>query len=327
MDDTSGRRERSTRIARCALARARARSVSPSCSACCSCPAAAPPESVPLPVRRRAALARVVAGRSRARRAGARREPLPGAVRALGSAIRAFHALEAADAERRSSPRLAAPSTTALVDALRGEARALLELRAVQLEGFLAELAPLRGDGRAVRRARRARGGVRPLADARGVVRRATMRRPAPTALRVMFKHMWNALPRARRAARAAPHARRGAGPVRLLPLARAPLADDARGLSRSAARRARRAACAALDGGRARRRPSRGGSSTSRASPPSIRPTRPTTRAASPASAAATSARRRTAFRTWLRDHPEGPLALRAQNFLRAAAAADRVE
>ena len=32
-------------------------------------------------------------------------------------------------------------------------------------------------------------------------------------------------------------------------------------------------------------------------------------------------------AFRTWLRDHPEGPLALRAQNFLRAAADAERVE
>jgi TolA-binding protein len=32
-------------------------------------------------------------------------------------------------------------------------------------------------------------------------------------------------------------------------------------------------------------------------------------------------------AFRSWLRDHPEGPLALRAQSFLRAATAADRVE
>jgi TolA-binding protein len=32
-------------------------------------------------------------------------------------------------------------------------------------------------------------------------------------------------------------------------------------------------------------------------------------------------------AFRAWLRDHPDGPLALRAQNYLRAAANADRVE
>jgi hypothetical protein len=31
--------------------------------------------------------------------------------------------------------------------------------------------------------------------------------------------------------------------------------------------------------------------------------------------------------FRRWLRDHPDGPLALRAQNFLRAAADAERVE
>src|SRR5258708_10458518 len=33
------------------------------------------------------------------------------------------------------------------------------------------------------------------------------------------------------------------------------------------------------------------------------------------------------TAFRRWLHDHPEGPLTLRAQNYLRAAADADRVE
>jgi TolA-binding protein len=32
-------------------------------------------------------------------------------------------------------------------------------------------------------------------------------------------------------------------------------------------------------------------------------------------------------AFRAWLRDHPDGPLALRAQNYLRAAANAERVE
>jgi TolA-binding protein len=32
-------------------------------------------------------------------------------------------------------------------------------------------------------------------------------------------------------------------------------------------------------------------------------------------------------AFRLWLRDHPEGPLALRAQNYLHAAVDADRVE
>ncbi|HEX3343886.1 MAG TPA: hypothetical protein VHS09_04900, partial [Polyangiaceae bacterium] len=31
--------------------------------------------------------------------------------------------------------------------------------------------------------------------------------------------------------------------------------------------------------------------------------------------------------FRGWLREHPEGPLALRAQNFLRAASSAERVE
>jgi hypothetical protein len=31
--------------------------------------------------------------------------------------------------------------------------------------------------------------------------------------------------------------------------------------------------------------------------------------------------------FRRWLHDHPEGPLALRAQNYLRAAADAERAE
>ena len=63
-------------------------------------PRRAAPESVPLPVADARALARIVAA-DHALAERARREPLPGAVRALGSAIRDFHTLEARDADGR----------------------------------------------------------------------------------------------------------------------------------------------------------------------------------------------------------------------------------
>ena len=63
-------------------------------------PRRAPPESVPLPVADPTELARVVTvDHSRAQHA--RSELLPAPVRALGSALRDFHTLEAHDAGQR----------------------------------------------------------------------------------------------------------------------------------------------------------------------------------------------------------------------------------
>jgi len=57
-------------------------------------PRAAPPDLVPLPIADDSALNRA-ATHDRELAAAAAREPLPSAVRALGSALRAFHVLEA----------------------------------------------------------------------------------------------------------------------------------------------------------------------------------------------------------------------------------------
>ena len=85
-------------------------------------PRRAAPESVPLPVAdaRRARARR--RRRPRARRARAPRSPCPDAVRALGSALRDFHTLEAAGAESRELVRGPRAVDAALVDAMRGRA-------------------------------------------------------------------------------------------------------------------------------------------------------------------------------------------------------------
>src|SRR5579859_2962522 len=119
-------------------------------------PRRAAPEAVPLPEPdvRQLAAARA-ADHELAERA--RSAPLPGAVRALGSAVRDFHSLEAQ--AREDEPGVASRLYDAkravdqsLIDALGagGEARGvepLRELRAVQLEVFLDEIARFERSG------------------------------------------------------------------------------------------------------------------------------------------------------------------------------------
>jgi hypothetical protein len=287
-------------------------------------PRRAAPESVPLPVANRSELARIAAAdHSRAERA--RREPLPGPVRALGSTLRDFHTLEATDVDSRPIYDARHVVDAAFVDAVGGGIEPLLELRAVQLEGFLDEMHRFEATGEQSPELRALAGAfVRSLTiegwcDGHSVA-------PDDDALRTMFKQMWNALlglegqpemalaldeqravyafylshPRPPKAMREAlESARRGARDTN----ACTAIAEAER-VATESWRLERITRLAAID------------------------PSYPAEYARGVASYRrgdfGASAR---AFRAWLRDHPDGPLALRAQNYLRAAANADRVE
>jgi hypothetical protein len=282
-------------------------------------PRRADPADVPVPIPAAGSLARAASvDRELADRA--RGELLPGSVRALGSAIRQYHSLEgSADAAVLGDARRRVDD--ALTSAFASGQDALVELRAVQLEGFLSALRSFETSGVESDELTALAGRFVPAMRAAGWCEGSTML-PREPALRTMFKQMWNALlgldgrpgfepsldeQRAFYAfAIAHPHpsadmraaieaARRGAHDARAC--------EGVREAEQSASeefRLERIARIAAID-------------------------------SAYPASYArgVVSFRRgdyrgaSAAFRTWLTDHPDGPLALRAQSFLRASDAA----
>jgi hypothetical protein len=287
-------------------------------------PRRASPESVPLPVANATALARVErSDHGRAERA--RREPLPGAVRALGSAMRSFHTLEARDAGGTELYDARRAIDAALVDALPLGAGPLLDLRAVQLEAFLDEIHRFAsGADESAELQALAGAFVRSLRTEDWCEGHAIAVDDA--ALRTMFKQMWNGLLGQEANAELAPtldeqrvlyafylsHPRTSKNMREALEAARRGARDSAScaGIAEAAdvaaeAWRLERIGRLAL-----------------------IDPTYPADYARGVVSYRrgdfAASAQ---AFRAWLRDHPDGPLALRAQNFLRAASNAERVE
>jgi len=287
-------------------------------------PRRAAPESVPLPVASGAELARIAAA-DHVRAEQARRAPLPGPVRALGSALRDFHTLEANDADNRGLYEARRAVDGALLDALPAGTEPLLALRAVQLESFLDEMRRFEATGEP---------SAELTALAGGFVRSLTIEgwcqghvvAPDEEALRTMFKQMWNALLGLEGNSDMAPALdEQRAVYAFYLSHAHPPKAmRDSLDAARRGARDA--TACTAI-------------AEAERAAAESWRLERITRLAAIDPSYPAEYARgvasyRRGdfgasahAFRTWLRDHPDGPLALRAQNFLRAAANAERVE
>jgi hypothetical protein len=102
-------------------------------------PRRAMPDALPLPVVDRQNLRRTLE-LDLELAAKARLSPLPGAVRALGSALRDFHALEDTGAEPARLAKARQIIDKALVEAQPAGDERLLELRAVQLEAFLAEV-------------------------------------------------------------------------------------------------------------------------------------------------------------------------------------------
>ena len=306
-------------------------------------PRRATPAAIPLPIADARAFARtVLSDQQLAERA--RREPLPGSVRALGSAIRDFHTLEAHDADARALAEARRAIDVALIDALSGGPEALLRLRAVELDAFVDEVDRFVTTGEQSAELEALAGGFVRSMKSEGWCDGHSLL-PGQPVLRVMFKHMWNGflgLAGTGGVTEPPDHAAHP-GPGRPLEAFR-PTLDEERTLYAFYLSHPRpsKAMREALDSARR-------GAHDARACQALVEAERAATEARRleriarlaavdptyPADYARGVARFRRgeyaasaeAFRRWLGDHPEGPLALRAQNYLRAAADADRVE
>lgn len=287
-------------------------------------PRRASPESVPLPVVDQGALARVVAA-DHARAEHARHEPLPPDVRALGSALREFHTIEAKDVQGKPLYDARRAIDQALLAALPKGTDAILELRSVELEGFLVELHHFEDTGEQTDELKALAGAfVRSLTIEGWCVGHDVA--PDDDTLRPMFKQMWSAL------------VGQEGNPAFALAL------DEQRALyafylshphpskaTRDALESARRGArddraCLAIQ--EAERAATESWRLDRIARLAALDPAYPADYARGVASYRrgdfGASAK---AFRAWLDAHPDGPLTLRAQNFLRAASAATSVE
>jgi hypothetical protein len=288
-------------------------------------PRRAAPESVPLPVADAHELVRVAAA-DHDRAELARRQPLPGPVRALGSALRDFHTLEArGDADNRALYDARRPVDAALLDALAGGLEPLLALRAVELEGFLDEMRRFEATGEQSAELQALAGGFVRSLTAEGWCEGHAVA-PDEDALRTMFKQMWNAFLGLEGKPEMAPtlDEQRAVYAFYLShPHPPKPMRD---GLD--AARRGAKDAVACLAIAEAERGAIESWRLERIGRIGAIDPAYPTEYARGVASyRRADFGASSRAFRAWLRDHPDGPLALRAQNYLRAAANAERVE
>jgi hypothetical protein len=281
-------------------------------------PRAAIPDAVPLPAVDTRALRRT-AEADRAVAEGARRERLPGEVRALGSAVRDFNARQAKGLDQQGIADARRALDAALGPALAAGPGKVAALRALQLEGFLAELRRFEATGEEseelvalggafVRRARDA-GWI----SAKNAVALDDAQR------RVSFKLTWNALVGVDRQ----PELRAGLDEMRALytlylehphaPEAIRAQIARARGVTQTPESCARLAAREklAMEGWRLEKIQALG----------AIDPAYPTGYAVGVAQFqlgqfVASSE----AFRGWLAAHPDGPYALRARNFMKGA-------
>jgi hypothetical protein len=287
-------------------------------------PHRAEPEAIPLPIADARALARVsLADHALAERG--RGEPLPGPVRALGSAIRAFHSLEAHEADTRSLGDARRAVDLALVDALSGGTSSLLGLRAIELEAFLEEVRRFTTTGEQSAELQALAGGFVRSMTSEGWCEGHRLV-PSIPVLRVMFKQMWNGF--------------LGLEADKEL----SPTVDEQRELyafylSHPHPSRAARDAIAAARGGARTAKACQALIEAERIAVETWRLERIARIAAIDRSYPVDFARgvanyRRgefrqsaAAFRIWLDGHPDGPLSLRAHNYLRAAVDADHVE
>jgi hypothetical protein len=279
---------------------------------------------VPLPVADARALGAIESA-DHDRASHARQHPLDGAVRALGSAIRDFHTLEARDAEGRELYPARRAVDVALVDALKLGPEPLLELRAVQLEAFLDELHRFEATGQQSDE-------LKALAGA--FVRSLTLEgwcdghalAPDEAALRAMFKQMWTSVlgQEGNPALALALDEQRALYAFYLSHPHPSKSMRDALDAARRGAHDAK--ACTAIE--EADRSATEAWRLERIGRFAALDPVYPADYARGVASYRRgdfdASAR---SFRTWLAAHPEGPLALRAQNYLRAASDAERVE
>jgi hypothetical protein len=149
------------------------------------------PDSVPVPIPDGRELERV-ATRDRDLAEQARREALPGPVRALGSAIRAYHVFEAGG-DGRDLGRARSDVDAAFFEARQAGEGPLLRLRAVEVESFLVELRRFESTGvESDEIAALAGAFVRSMRIA-GWCQGGHTLLPDEAARRAMFKQMWNA--------------------------------------------------------------------------------------------------------------------------------------
>jgi hypothetical protein len=287
-------------------------------------PSRAAPESVPVPIVDQAALAHTVAtDRDLAERA--HREPLPGPVRALGSAIRELHSLEAAGADASRLGEARRRVDAALIESLAGGDGPLLALRAVQLEGFLAEVRRFEDTGTPTEELTALAGNFVRSMTTEGWCEGHRLALDE-AALRTMFKEMWNAFLGFSHRPGFEPTLDEMRAVYRFF-LSQRHISRPMREAIAAARRGAHSATeCAAI--AEAEQRGVETWVLEHVKSLAAIDPAYPADYALGIASyrhgdygAAAA------AFRRWLEGHPDGPWALRARNFLRAAADADRAE
>ncbi len=158
-------------------------------------PRAAGPEAIPLPLVDGRVIARAADG-DRTLAAKAQSEPLSGVVRALGSAIRDFNTKQAEDADELALTAQRAALDAALPAAIADGVDKIVALRAVQVEGFLAEVRRFEQTGKESEELRALGGGfIRRLrfsgwCDAKNRVLLDETER------RVAFKAAWNGVVR-----------------------------------------------------------------------------------------------------------------------------------
>jgi hypothetical protein len=287
-------------------------------------PRQALPDAVPLPVTDGRALAHAAAVDHELAEQ-ARRQPLSGPIRALGSALRDLHRLEVGAGGTLTVTQVRQNVDARLAEALSGGYDALLRLRAVQLESFLAEVRRFEETHVQSDELVGVAGGfVRSMENEGWYDGRSFA--ASDGALRAMFKEMWNALLRLDQERAFAPplDEERSLYALYLSRPHAAPAMRDAIVAARRGARDARTCEAVAeadriaVETWRIER--------ISRLA--TIDPTYPALYARGVANL------RRGEFvhaaddlGTWLSEHPDGPLALRARAYLRAASLAARVQ
>ncbi len=287
-------------------------------------PWSAEPEGMPLPSPDARVLRKVVATDA-ASAQRARAEPLPGPVRALGTALRAYHVLESQQAGEAELAAARSHVDAQLPDAFRAGDDALVALRAVQLEGFLDEVARFEATGVESAELTAIAGTFVPSMSSQGWCRGHSLA-AGPGVLRVMFKEMWNAF----LGLRGRPAFEPTLDESRLLfafYLAHPHPSPNARAQADAMRRGARDPKeCAAAE--TFERRATERWRLERIARIAAIDPEYPAAYARGVASYGAGSYGVSVgAFRSWLQDHPGGPYTLRAQTFLRAALAAAQLD
>lgn len=288
-------------------------------------PRQAAPDALPLPIADPHAL-RQTLETDAALAARARNTPLPGVVRALGSALRDFHMLEGSKSVQQTDLVKARHTIdAALIDAQSAGAEPLLELRAVQLEAFVAEvrrfvstgvespeLGALAGDFVHSMRAEGWCDGHRlALADPQ---------------LRALFKQMWNSL---LGASEASPLAltldeQRSLFALRLSQPRLPPRLRDGFARSKQAATSER--SCRNIEESELKALEKWEVDHIDKIA--AIDPIYPAAYARGIANLQGGSfAAAQSSFREWLSIHPDGPLTLRARSYLRLASRASQVE